>query len=441
MPDPTGEVTRSKLALVLSAQQVEASFALIAGSSQESADDQKAFIQDNFKLFLVTQVEIDAAKSKLVDNLPASAADREIQKQERFESILMPLMVYLRRSSSENLVKQKLSEALKLDTALTELLLQKMLKSRMDANQPAISDFLALLDGGLSATYFDNQNLTDATVKRTDPTIDFNWNSGSPDPNIAVGTFSARWIGKVQPQRSETYTFFTRIDDGVRLWADNQLIIDQWQDQPAAEHSAAIALKAGRLYDLKMEYYQNGFDAVAELRWSSPSTPKAIISADHLFPDAPVVTYQSLHKIARLISAFKISDEELTYLSAHGTDQKWLDLTALPLVETQSPTLLFAAWERLVNLFRFRDSLPPGKVQLFSIFKQAANPATTKADLLKTLSERTEWNLGDLEFLDSAQGLGLTFPNGYKDERALVRLQACFKLMKRLGASAKQLSD
>jgi len=441
VPDPTGEVTRSKLALVLSAQQVEASFALIAGSSQQSADDQKAFIQDNFKLFLVMQVEMDAAKSKLVDNLPTSAADREIQKQERFESILMPLMVYLRRSSSESLVKQKLSEALKLDTALTELLLQKMLKSRTDANQPAMSDFLALLDGGLSATYFDNQDLTGATVKRTDPMIDFNWTSGSPDPNIAVGTFSARWIGKVQPQRSETYTFFARIDDGVRLWADNQLIIDQWQDQPAAEYSAAIALKAGRLYDLKMEYYQNGFDAVAELRWSSPSTPKAIISAEYLFPDAPVLTYQSLHKIARLISAFKISDEELTYLSAHSTDQKWLDLTALPLVETQLPALFFAAWERMVNLFRFRDSLPSGKVQLFSIFKQAANPTTTKADLLKTLSERTGWNLSDLEFLDSTQGLGLAFPDDFKDERALVRLQTCFKLMKRLGASAKQLCD
>ena len=86
VPDPTGEVTRSKLALVLSAQQVEASFALIAGASQQSADDQKAFIQDNFKLFLVTQVEIDAAKSKLVDNLPASAADRSCHPARRWSS-------------------------------------------------------------------------------------------------------------------------------------------------------------------------------------------------------------------------------------------------------------------------------------------------------------------------------------------------------------------
>src|SRR5712691_4109381 len=114
----------------------------------------------------------------------------------------------------------------------------------------------------------------------------------------------------------------------------------------------------------------------------------------------------------------RFPDEELTYLSAHSTDQKWLDLTALPLVETQSPALLFAAWERLVDLFRFRDSLPSGKVQLFSIFKQAANPATTRADLLKTLSECTEWNLSDLQFLNSAQGLGLVFPDDFKDERA-----------------------
>jgi hypothetical protein len=100
--------------------------------------------------------------------------------------------------------------------------------------------------------------------------------------------------------------------------------------------------------------------------------------------------------------------------------------------------LLFAAWERLVDLFHFRDSLPASKIQIFSIFERAANSTTTKTELLTALSECTEWNLSDLEFLDSAQGLSAS---AYKDEQALVQLHACFNLMKRLGASARQLSD
>lgn len=389
----------------------------------------RSFVSDKMKSFL------DPA------DVETTLLDQGSSSEDKFDYVLTRLLAYSRISLAKSLVKQKLGEALKLEATLIELLLETLLTSRTDANQPAMSDFLALLDGGLSATYFDNQNLTGTSVVRTDPTINFNWNSDTPDPAIAVGTFSARWLGKVQPQRSETYTFFTRTDDGVRLWVDNQLIIDHWQDQAVAEHTAGIALKAGQLYDIKMEYYQNNSHAVAELHWSSLSTPKAIISANHLFPDAPVLVYQSLHKIARLISAFKISDEELTYLSTRSADPQWLDMTALPLVETQSAAPLFAAWERLMDLFRFRDSLPAGKIHLFSSFKQAANPTTTEAELLKALSERTGWSLSDLEFLASAQGLDLTFPDAYKDERALLQLQACFKLMKRLGASAKQLGD
>jgi hypothetical protein len=36
--------------------------------------------------------------------------------------------------------------------------------------------------------------------------------------------------------------------------------------------------------DIKLEYYENGGDAVAKLLWSSPSTPKQIIPKTQLFP-------------------------------------------------------------------------------------------------------------------------------------------------------------
>ncbi|MDQ6631794.1 MAG: PQQ-dependent sugar dehydrogenase, partial [Verrucomicrobiota bacterium] len=76
---------------------------------------------------------------------------------------------------------------------------------------------------GLTAQYFDNSDLTNLKIIRTNATVDFNWGTNSPDPLIGPDTFSARWTGQVQPQSSETYTFSTVTDDGVRLWVDNQL--------------------------------------------------------------------------------------------------------------------------------------------------------------------------------------------------------------------------
>jgi hypothetical protein len=151
---------------------------------------------------------------------------------------------------------------------------------------------------GLRADYFDNVDLTGTRVRRLDPVINFDWGGGSPDTSLGADTFSARWIGQVQPRFSETYTFTTVSDDGIRLWVDNQLVVDSWIDQGPTEHSGTIVLQAGYLYDLKVEYYENGGGALAQLYWASPSVPREIIPAAQLYPPAssnvpPVVALTS----------------------------------------------------------------------------------------------------------------------------------------------------
>lgn len=138
---------------------------------------------------------------------------------------------------------------------------------------------------GLTGYYYDNQDLTNFKFKRTDATVNFNWGTGSPGTGVGTDTFSVRWVGEIKPQYSETYTFTTETDDGVRLWVNNQLIVDQWIDQAATEHSGTIALTAGQKYAIKLEYYDNSFDAVAKLFWSSPSVSKSIVPQTRLYPE------------------------------------------------------------------------------------------------------------------------------------------------------------
>jgi glucose/arabinose dehydrogenase len=142
------------------------------------------------------------------------------------------------------------------------------------------------MSSGLRGDYYDNSDFTAFKVGRTDATVNFNWGSGSPDASMGVDTFSVRWTGQVLPQFSETYTFYTTSDDGVRLWVNNQQVINNWTDHAPTENSGAIALVANRWTEIKMEFYENGGGATATLSWSSPSRPKEIIPASRLSPGA-----------------------------------------------------------------------------------------------------------------------------------------------------------
>ena len=140
---------------------------------------------------------------------------------------------------------------------------------------------------GLTGTYFSDMNFANAMMTRTDTTVDFDWGTGLPASGVGADGFSVRWAGQVQAQFSETYSVTTLSDDGVRLWVNGQLLVNNWTDHGPTENTGTIALVAGLKYDLKMEFYENGGGAVAKLSWASPSTAKQIIPTTQLFPSTP----------------------------------------------------------------------------------------------------------------------------------------------------------
>jgi hypothetical protein len=56
-------------------------------------------------------------------------------------------------------------------------------------------------------------------------------------------------------------------------------LVDSWETVPLypIEHSGTINLIAGSTYRIVMEYFESTANAIAELRWKSPSTPKQLI--------------------------------------------------------------------------------------------------------------------------------------------------------------------
>jgi hypothetical protein len=146
--------------------------------------------------------------------------------------------------------------------------------------------------GGAVAQYYDNMTLSGAAkVVKVEPQINFNWGSGtvkgvgSPDVNIPVDGFSARWTAQLNVPVSGKYKIYESSDDGARTFLNGTQIMSGWVDRGNTEDaSAELDLVAGQSYLLVMEYYENGGGAEAYLRWSGPGIPKEIIPQGALVP-------------------------------------------------------------------------------------------------------------------------------------------------------------
>jgi hypothetical protein len=179
---------------------------------------------------------------------------------------------------------------------------------------------------GLRGNYFTAHAATNTsayafsgipTLSRIDPTVDFNFGNGSPDPSISSDFFTVRWSGQVRALDTDTYSFYTRTDDGARLWVNNQLLVNSWINQGPTEHSGTIALTANQQYPVTMEYYENAVGAVAQLSWSGAGggVAKGIIPMSQLYPASAGAPSQTL------VTAVSGTDVTLTFGSGTYTLQ------------------------------------------------------------------------------------------------------------------------
>jgi cytochrome c553/chitodextrinase len=131
--------------------------------------------------------------------------------------------------------------------------------------------------GEFCGQFFANKTLEGqpAAIQHT-PAIDFDWGTGKPLDNLPANDFSARWVGDFNFQAGN-YTFATSTDDGVRMWLDDELLVDAWKDQAPTSYRKSTQVAAGK-HRIKMEYYEHTSDAVARLSWAKNTGCKAIPS-------------------------------------------------------------------------------------------------------------------------------------------------------------------
>ena len=124
---------------------------------------------------------------------------------------------------------------------------------------------------GFRAEYFNNMQLQDQPAPtRLEAKIDIA-SPTPPGPGLPTTHFSARWTGKLVAPETGTYVFSFTGDDGFRIFLDGKPLIDHWVDEAATTVTAQADLKAGKAYDLRVEFFQDGGDFTAQLHWERPN--------------------------------------------------------------------------------------------------------------------------------------------------------------------------
>ena len=152
---------------------------------------------------------------------------------------------------------------------------------------PGVAQFgdleLAAVPGrGLTGEYFGGVGLSVLKFSRVDAGLDFNWGLGSADPRLAVDLFSVRWTGRVKTEAAGVHAFHVQSDDGVRMWVNGQLLVNNWSDHPLTENTGMLSLPAGTWVNLRLEYYERAGSAALRLLWTPPGQSKRVISAESL---------------------------------------------------------------------------------------------------------------------------------------------------------------
>lgn len=146
-----------------------------------------------------------------------------------------------------------------------------LLFSLLPGNRPVVFA-QAANDVRWQAEYWNNATLAGAPqITQTETAINYNWGTGSPAPGlIGAERFSARWTGTAQLEAGR-YRFTITVDDGARLWVNNQLLIDEWTVQARQVYAADLTL-AGGATPIRLEYFENTGQAEIRLTWTRLDT-------------------------------------------------------------------------------------------------------------------------------------------------------------------------
>ncbi|WP_338875211.1 PA14 domain-containing protein [Spirosoma sp. SC4-14] len=131
---------------------------------------------------------------------------------------------------------------------------------------------------GLRGDYYTGTNFERRVATRIDPAINFNWRNQRPITGLGISYYSIRWTGKLLAPVTGRYTFFAKVDDGIRIWVGNHKVMDAWQLNDSKSFKGSVVLQGGQYYDFRVDFFNDMLEGEIVLYWQRPDYKKPMFS-------------------------------------------------------------------------------------------------------------------------------------------------------------------
>lgn len=146
-----------------------------------------------------------------------------------------------------------------------------------------LQDDLSIQSGGINFQYFTftpngpiptiNENLT-IQQTGTYTNLNYPWN-GSTGPFGRYDYYGFIFTGWIYPPETGIYTFTLISDNGVKLYIDNELVLDEWENKVLINgNSTPKFLLKNTLTPIRIEFFNYGGPGSLRVRWSSDINPQ-----------------------------------------------------------------------------------------------------------------------------------------------------------------------
>ncbi|MEZ6064446.1 MAG: DUF1592 domain-containing protein [Planctomycetaceae bacterium] len=218
------------------------------------------------------------------------------------------------------------------------------------------------VEPGLQVSCYDSRNFDrkGLAYERTDPTVDFDYGEGSPDPKKdKEEEFSLRWEGGLIAPETGIYTFIVETENGARLWVNDTerpLIDAAVRSGPETRFTGELRLLAGRIYPLKLEYFKfKEKTASIRLKWIAPHHVEEVVPQRQLRAGRVGETFV-------LKTQFPPDDRSTGFERGTSVSPEWNDATTMAAIEVAG-----YVEDRIVRLAKTRPDADdrPAKLKTF----------------------------------------------------------------------------
>jgi hypothetical protein len=168
--------------------------------------------------------------------------------------------------------------------------------------------------------------------------INHEWGWGSPGAGVNPDNFTSRYVGRFDFAEAGDYKFDVTTNDGVRVYVDGELLINEWYDH-LSSHSATKTLSAG-VHEVAVENYEGRNTAKLTVNWTkvtSPAPPPTgeVMAADEFVDRIGVNThfaftwdpsYDNYQAIVQMMkdANIRLAREHVYYEPGHPNDAERL---------------------------------------------------------------------------------------------------------------------